>query len=451
MSEVFDRQYFEKVICYNVFNKPTYLAAIADLINPDYFENEDVKVILPKIIDFFNRSKTQQPPNLSELRACFANEEDAKKLTSFLLFYKEQNGVVYDESELYRKTEIFLREKAVFKAVLKTTENISKGILDTGQVLDTFSEACNISLVDTLGFNYFRDVDIHIKNLCEPKNYLPSGWSFLDKKLNGGFLAKGRALYAFVGGTNSGKSIFLGNLAINFLKQGKTVLLITLEMPEELYAQRITTNITQINFNTLSSRSKDLKDLIVKYGNECKGTLVIKEFPTKGVTVNHINAYIKKLIQSGTKPDVLIVDYINLINGSKKYSGTYDEIKDVAEKLRATTYIYEIPCITASQLNRKGMGDENPALDTTSESIGLPFTLDGQFSIWSLPENRAQKIINLGIQKNRYGENFGQTVLTIDYDTLTLKETNQENTMSNDSVISIEGTLEAMQGKQYAK
>ena len=74
---------------------------------------------------------------------------------------------------------------------------------------------------------------------------ISSGWKWLDEKIDGGFLENGRSLYVFAGESNVGKSIFLGNIACNIASQGKTVLVISLEMSEMIYARRLSSNITK--------------------------------------------------------------------------------------------------------------------------------------------------------------------------------------------------------------
>ena len=84
----------------------------------------------------------------------------------------------------------------------------------------------------------------------------------------------------FAGETNVGKSVFLGNIAVNIAKQGKTVLVVSLEMSEFMYARRLAGNLTGIEINNLrleipTLRSK-LKEQII---SNPKGKILIKEFP----------------------------------------------------------------------------------------------------------------------------------------------------------------------------
>ena len=117
---------------------------------------------------------------------------------------------------------------------------------------------------------------------------IPCGWEWLDKKMDGGFLEHGRALYVFAGETNVGKSIFLGNIAKNIADQGKTVLLISLEMSELVYAKRITTNLTQIPIRHLHARTDDIEDAVRQYKqSNSKSRVIVKEFPPSTVSCRH--------------------------------------------------------------------------------------------------------------------------------------------------------------------
>jgi Mrp family chromosome partitioning ATPase len=111
-------------------------------------------------------------------------------------------------------------------------EVVEKPDMDTTQVLEKFEVACNISLTTEVGLDLFNEVDAIADNLNSQVNFISTGWSWLDERIGGGFLQEGRAMYVFTGETNIGKSIFLGNVAINIAKQGRSVLLISLEMPE---------------------------------------------------------------------------------------------------------------------------------------------------------------------------------------------------------------------------
>ena len=117
------------------------------------------------------------------------------------------------------------------------------------------------------------------------------GWAWVDEMLDGGFLENGRSIYVFAGETNVGKSIFLGNIAVNMAKQGKTVLVVSLEMSELMYAKRLAGNLTGLEINNLRHEIPELRTKMQKEVIENPtGKLLIKEFPPSTITASQLGA-----------------------------------------------------------------------------------------------------------------------------------------------------------------
>jgi hypothetical protein len=117
-----------------------------------------------------------------------------------------------------------------------------------------------------------------------------------------------------------------------------------------------------------------------------------------------------------------VLDYLNLVAPPERGQNSYEAVKQIAEQVRALSYFFNCPIITATQANRTAYDQKNPGLETTSESMGLSHTADAQFSIWTEEEDFELGIIHLGITKNRFGPRECHTVLEIDYPTLTLRD-----------------------------
>jgi hypothetical protein len=111
---------------------------------------------------------------------------------------------------------------------------------------------------------------------------------------------------------------------------------------------------------------------------------------------------------------------LNLLAPNTNGLNSYESIKEVTESVRALSYQFQCPVISATQANRSAFSTPNPDLDMTSESMGLSHTVDAQFSIWTEEEDFELGIIHMGIVKNRFGPRQCHTVLEIDYDTLSL-------------------------------
>lgn len=401
----------------------SYLANIIDHLDEKYFNNKDISAIVRIVIDFYNKRST--PPTLTEIKGYLIDETLKKNYRNVIKLF-ENFDKKFNKEELYENTERFLKERAVYSTLLEVAEQTSNADIDTGSILNKFEKACGITLSTDLGLDYFDDIDKHINDLKTIDSTISSGWEWLDKKLDGGFLEEGRAIYVFAGETNIGKSIFLGNIARNIAQTGKSVLLVSLEMSELVYAKRITTNLTQIPIRDLNNRTDDIEESVSQYKNKNKNSrIIVKEFPPSTITCKHLKGYIKKLVDRGVEIDAIVLDYVNLLR-SDTGTNSYERIKYATEELRALSYVYSCPVITATQLNRQGYNEINPGLDTVGESYGLAATADAIFSIWREEEDIDLGVLKLGVMKNRFGENHGSVIMEINYDTLTLKEGSEQ-------------------------
>ncbi len=423
-----DLDYFEKIIIYNAIFDQHYLETILDHVNPFYFKDKKIKEVFEIIKNFYLEHKTI--PNITELKAHLITQEQKDNFKEIVMSFNaiDKN---YNKDLLLKNTERFLKEKAVMFTVTETSLDASSGKIDSAKILKKFENACGISLTTNVGFDYLEEIDKHCEDLGEVFSTVSSGWKWLDKHIGGGFMSEGRALYVFFGITNVGKSIFLGNIATNILNQNKTVLLISLEMPEQMYARRISAQLSKIPFDDLRLQVEPLKQHLSQYKVKNKNSkLVIKEFPPQSMTVLQLKGYITKLIQKGIKPDVIIIDYINLIAPHAVGLSSYESVKRITEGIRALSYEFNCPIISATQANRKAVGDIQPDMGKTSESMGLAHTVDVMMSIWTEEGDSDLGIIHMGIEKNRYGPREVYTHLNIDYPTLSLTEPKDEMTQS---------------------
>lgn len=409
-----DLDWMENVLIFKSLTDSSYLASIADAVQPSYFKSKSIANVFSIIKSF--AEKRNKLPTITEIKAYLVSDDQKTEFKSLVQSFQSLDKVL-DKDELYENTERFLKEKAVYHTMLSVAEDVSRGIVDTSDVLQKFEKSCNISLVTDLGYDMYGDVETLIEDINSVESYIPSKWEWLDEHLGGGFLQTGKALYVFAGETNIGKSIFLGNIAHNIAKQKKNVLLITLEMSELLYARRVCSNVTKIPMKELTSNTPTIRDVISK----AEGKIFIKEFPPSTITPTQMKAFISRFQEKGIKLDAIVIDYLNLLH-STIGANSYERIKSITEQVRAMSYLFECPIISATQLNRTGFDQDNPDLATISESIGLAATADVIVSIYQNPEDREVNLIRLGMMKNRYGARGMTQAMSIDYSTLTIEQ-----------------------------
>jgi replicative DNA helicase len=421
MEKLIDQELYEHIIFYNCFVDSSYLGSVSEYISPNVFKNKEIKSVISILTDFYKKHGTT--PSTTEIKVYLHDDQLKQNFKNVLTRLKDIDKK-FNKEELYGLTERFLKERHVFNTLLEAADKLDSKTLDTYKLLQKIEKAVNIDLSTNKGLSLLEDIDTFIKELNVEEPTISSGWRWLDHKLSGGFLENGRALYLFMGETNVGKSIFLGNIATNIALLGKKVLLITLEMSEVMYSKRLASSITKIPISELKTQQQTLKQMLEETRDTNKNSaIVIKEFPPSTITPGQLGAFTKKINQSGFKPDAIVLDYLNLL--SAPYGdNSYERVKVISEKVRALSYEFNCPIISATQINRTGYGVDEPGLETISESTGLAATADAIFSIWQKDEDKEVGVVNLGIVKNRFGPNYGFTPLRINYNTLTISEDN---------------------------
>lgn len=413
---------FEYVIA-QMSGDRAYLGKIVDSCDPEFFQNKDIKVFMTKILDFYKRHLTV--PTKTEVEV-MCDENELKSVDSVFSVVQNMDGG-YNVDELMANTERFFRERGVYNGLVKVTENLSSTNpkvkkFSESQILDIFTKACNLSIIDDLGWNYIDRIKEFTKEITRPQMTISTGYKWLDGMLGGGWVADGKALYIFQAGTNVGKSILLGNLAVNAFLNGKCVVLITLEMSEIMYVSRLAAKINGIDVNQLKSNTARIEMNASVLKSKGAGTLIVKEFPTRATTVSRVSSYLESLERVGVRPDVLFVDYLNILSVGHEVNNTYEDGKILAEQLRALTYKIKCPCVTATQLNREGSKKENAGLDSISESYGSAMTGDFIATLWATDEDKQLGIMHMGIHKSRFERNYGVCNFKIDYPTMTISE-----------------------------
>ena len=435
--------YFENIVACQALTNTYYTSLVIEHLNPENFKIPGNKLIIGIIKDFF--LKRRALPTITEIKTYLKKEEEIKLFKDTVTSYKQidVNGNI---EELISNTETFFKERAVYNTVLKIVDDFSNERSDYAKFLSWFEKACNITLVNDIGLDFYGDYQKVIKELSTQNETIPTGWSFIDSKIGGGLSKNGRALYLFLGPTNVGKSIFLGNVASNMAAKGLTTVLISLEMPEMMYAKRISSHLSKIPINDIQNQQASLETFFKENAETRKHKLIIKEFPPKSVTVSGIKAYLESLIKAGIKPEVLVIDYLGLLKASSG-DNSYEQGKVASEELRALSYFFNMPVVSAIQTNREGM--ENPSLDTVSESLGVAFTADVVWSIHQEEGDQELGIIKVGGIKNRLGPKHGATAMRIDYTTLSLSEEKDyigltKNGESESEISSLEAKLEKL-------
>lgn len=317
--------------------------------------------------------------------------------------------------------ESFTRRQELERAILKSADLLEKGNYDPVEKL--IKDAVQISLTRDMGTDYFADPRSRLMALKSNNGQNSTGWPALDRLLYGGF-NRGE-LQIFAGGSGSGKSLFMQNLAVNWAQAGLSGVYITLELSEGLCSYRIDSMMTNTAAKDIF-RDLDTVEMKVKMMAKKAGRLQIKYMPAQS-TVNDIRAYIKELqIQNNLKADFLCVDYLDLLMPvSAKVSPNDLFVKDkyVSEELRNLAKELNILFVTASQLNRAAVEEIEFDHSHISGGISKINTADNVFGIFTSRAMRERGRYQLQLMKTRSSSGVGQKVeLEFDIESLRIRD-----------------------------
>jgi KaiC/GvpD/RAD55 family RecA-like ATPase len=316
--------------------------------------------------------------------------------------------------------ESFTRRQELERAILKSADLLEKGEYDPVEKL--IKDAVQISLTKDMGTDYWSDPRARINKYFNSGGQVSTGWPQMDRILYGGF-SRGE-LNIFAGGSGSGKSLVMMNIALSWLQMGLSGVYVSLELSEELCALR--TDAMLAGMSTKEIRKDiDQTELKVKLVSKKAGQYRIKALPAQS-NINDIRSYIKEVqVQTGLKVDFVMVDYLDLLMPvSAKVSPNDLFVKDkyVSEELRNLAKELNVLFVTASQLNRSAVEEIEFDHSHISGGISKINTADNVFGIFTSRAMRERGKYKIQCMKSRSSTGVGMKI-DLDYNIETMRIT----------------------------
>ena len=321
--------------------------------------------------------------------------------------------------------EQFTRRQELERAILKSADMLEKGEYDPVEKL--IKDAVQISLTRDMGTDYFHDPKSRINKYFNSGGQVSTGWPAMDRILYGG-MSRGE-LNVFAGGSGSGKSLVMMNIALNWLQQGLSGVYITLELSEELTSLRTDAMLT--NMSTKDIRKDiDTTTMKVRLVGKKSGKYRVKALAAQS-NINDIRAYLKEVqVQTGMPVDFVMVDYLDLLMPvSAKVSPNDLFVKDkyVSEELRNLANELGILLVTASQLNRSAVEEIEFDHSHISGGISKINTADNVFGIFTSRAMRERGRYQIQCMKSRSSTGVGMKVdLAYDIDTMRITDLGED-------------------------
>jgi archaellum biogenesis ATPase FlaH len=316
--------------------------------------------------------------------------------------------------------ESFTRRQELERAILKSADLLEKGEFEPVEKL--IKDAVQISLTKDLGTDFWADPEGMFAKYFDAGGQVSTGWPQLDKIMYGGF-SRGE-LNIFAGGSGSGKSLVMMNIALNWVQQGLHGVYVTLELSEELTGLRTSAMLTNMSTKEIR-KEKETAALKVKMVGKKAGSYQIKVLPAQS-NINDIRAYLKEYqIKTGRKVDFIMVDYLDLLMPvSAKVSPNDLFVKDkyVSEELRNLAKELSLLMITASQLNRSAVEEIEFDHSHISGGISKINTADNVFGIFTSRAMRERGKYQIQCMKSRSSTGVGQKI-DLEYNIETMRIT----------------------------
>ena len=408
----------ESIILRSLLYNEEYARKTLPFFKDEYFTQFSDRVVFQEIKKYFN--KYSNPPTKEAIIIELGERNDLTdenfQSTTELLKETEKDhekNEKEDPSWLLERSEKFCQDKALYNAITDSIgifDETKESSFSKSAIPTILSDALSVSFDVHIGHDYLDNSVERFEFYRKKEEKIPFDLEYFNKITAGGLPRK--TLNIALAGTGIGKSLFMCHMAANCLTENRNVLYISLEMAEERIAERIDANLMNVTLDTLKELSRDVYNKKTdKLKNKIKGKLIIKEYPTATASVTNFRALMNELkIKKGLSliPDILFMDYLNLCTSTRYKNninaGSYFVVKAIAEELRGLAVEWNIPIVSATQLNRAGFMSSDVGLEDTSESFGLPATADFMFALISTEELEAHNQIKVKQLKNRYND-----------------------------------------------
>ena len=449
MREELSDKTLELMLFKEMLTNSDFLSRLSNVVDFRWFRTPHVRIMAEFALAFFKRYGGLVTRDImesfiqkrNENQAIEANKLDLNQSLFDFNKAKDLDLGTMDNATKIAKIQTYIKQEAMRNALLDAATNLETVNTD-GLVEDTLKKFEDIQKI------LFEEVDLgvelsssevedtlekHMEFLTNPGARISTGWQSLDDITHGGFYKDGKSLFVFMAQAGLGKSNVLANLGYNFLKQNLKVAVISMEMSQNVYLRRFDSLITKIDIDDLglSSMTSILKERMTNFftTDHPEARLNVKEFSPNSQSARTLETYVEKLVEnSGWKPDVLIVDYLNLLkpNGGSRRSESsmYEDGKVVSEELRKLSYDLEIPIITAVQCNSSGFNTADIGMENIAESRGIAHTADFIAGLYRTDDEDG--IFHMKILKSRLGD-YGNLKFQFDKRTMEFTDINDVN------------------------
>ena len=386
---------FQESLCQMILQDRPFADQIMEVLDINFLELHYLRVFVKKIFEY--REEYGVHPTyrimISVIRAELDDENAATQQQLRNYFARIHNAEVSGSDYIKKISLEFCRKQKLKEAMIKSVPLLEKSSFD--EIAKIINDAIKLGDHSDHGYDYLKDFERRFE--LKARNPISVGWNDIDGLCKGG-LGKGE-LGVVIAPTGAGKSMVLVHLGAEALKLGKTVVHYTLELADTVVASRYDSCITKIPLGQLHS----FKEEIYEQVQDMEGTLIVKEYPTKSASTRSLRTHLEKLKMRDILPDMVIVDYGDLLRPVSAQKEKRNELESIYEELRGLAKEFDCCLWTASQTNRSGLNAEVITLESISEAFNKCFVADFIFSLSRTVEDKQANTGRIFVAKNRNG------------------------------------------------
>ena len=390
----FGSEFQVKCISGLVSDRP-FIERISDIVEADFFESDAHQWIVKESIKYFNEYRDLPTLNVFKVKLEVVTNEVLKKsiVDNLKSIYQKMN----DGDLKFIKEEFleFCINQKLKNAIMESVDYLKIGQYE--KIKTKFDEALKAGMERNIGHDYGEDVEKRMTVMA--RSSINTKWEVIDGLMDGG-LGPGE-LGIITACAGSGKSWVLCKLGAEAMKQGKNVVHFTLELNENYVGLRYDACFTGIDFQNIRNNISVVREKIA----QVPGKLIIKYFPIKTVSAHSLKAHCERLAMLGTKVDMIIVDYADILRpiNSDRNSNSYQEAGGIYEELRGVAGELQVPIWSASQSNRAAMDEDIIQANNISDSYRKIMTADFVMSLSRKVNDKVSNTARFHIIKNRFG------------------------------------------------
>jgi len=400
---------FQEKLVHIMFRDRLFCDQMREVIDLNFLENAYTRVFVEKMFDY--KDKFQSHPSEATvatiLRSDLDNENEATQKQVREYFARIVADKEVEDADFVKTTALdFCKKQKLKEAIIKSAKLLQKSA-SYDEIKNVVDSALRLGSDNNFGYDYEKDFDKRFEH--HSRKAISTGWSEIDEITQGG-LGRGE-MGVVIAGTGGGKSFSLVHIGANAILSGKTVVHYTLELSDVSVGKRYDSCITGIELNELTKNKLKVFD---KLKEVVKGKLIIKEYPTRTASVLTLRNHLMKLKNSGNDPDVIIVDYGDLLVTKNGSGQKWIDMETIYEELRGLAQEFQCPIWTASQVNRSASESEVITMDGIASAFSKCFVADFICSMARNSSARNGNSARMYIAKNRNGPDGGIFPMYID-------------------------------------